>query len=105
MFFDNLGKRATTSKLGFLGPQEILGQATKGKRWMPRRGEAMKDVVSCEKLRQAANKRRPGDVRMGEPGLEQSGSSVSEFIGGGSKPREVNHLSTWRKRKKIRFPE
>ena len=32
-----------------------IGQATKGARWMPWRREAMKDVVSCEKLRGAAN--------------------------------------------------
>ena len=43
------------------------GQATKGIRWMPRRQEAMKDVVSCDKLRGAANKRRSVDVRMGKP--------------------------------------
>ena len=40
---------------------------------------------------------------MGEPVPEQSGSSVSEFIGNGSEPREVKHLSTWRKRKKFDF--
>ena len=31
-------------------------QATKGKRWMPWRQKAMKDVVSCDKPRGAANK-------------------------------------------------
>ena len=34
---------------------EIFGQARKGRRWMPWRQEAMKDVGSCEKLRGAAN--------------------------------------------------
>ena len=34
----------------------FYGQATKGVRWMPRQREAMKDVVSCEKLRGAANR-------------------------------------------------
>ena len=33
-----------------------FGQATKGVRRMPWRREAMKDVVSCEKLRGAANR-------------------------------------------------
>ena len=33
-----------------------FGQATKGVRWMPWRREAMKDVVSCDKLRGAANR-------------------------------------------------
>ena len=31
--------------------QFFYGQATKGVRWMPRQREAMKDVVSCDKLR------------------------------------------------------
>ncbi len=30
------------------------GQARKGAWWMPRRGQAMKDVASCEKPRGAA---------------------------------------------------
>ncbi len=30
---------------------KFYGQATKGRRWMPRHFEAMKDVVSCDKLR------------------------------------------------------
>ena len=34
---------------------------------MPRLTEAMKDVVSCEKLRGAANEHRSVDVRMGQP--------------------------------------
>jgi hypothetical protein len=32
-----------------------FGQASKGTRWMPWRQEAMKDVGSCEKLREVAN--------------------------------------------------
>jgi hypothetical protein len=43
------------------------GQESKGTRGMPRRREAMKGVISCEKLRRAANKPRPGGTRMGEP--------------------------------------
>jgi len=39
----------------------------KGAWWMPRLSEAMKDVVSCEKLWGAANERRSVDIRMGEP--------------------------------------
>jgi hypothetical protein len=45
-----------------------FGQATKGIWWMPWRLEAMKDVVSCEKLRGGANNHRSGDLRMGQPG-------------------------------------
>ena len=44
MFFDNY------ICLNFL----IFGQAIKGIWWMPWRQEAMKDVVSCDKLREAA---------------------------------------------------
>jgi hypothetical protein len=38
-------------------PKASNDQATKGTRWMPWRRKAMKDVVSCEKLREAANRR------------------------------------------------
>ena len=33
------------------GCLRLYGQANKRIRWMPRRQEAMKDVVACEKLR------------------------------------------------------
>ena len=46
---------------------QVGGQATKGARWMPWRQEAMKDVVSCDKLRGVANRLRSGDLRMGKP--------------------------------------
>ena len=34
---------------------------------MPRHMEAMKDVVSCDKLRVGANNLKSGDFRMGKP--------------------------------------
>ena len=48
----------------------FYGQATKGARWMPWHREAMKDVVSCDKLRRAAKqaltRRFPnGETRQG----------------------------------------
>ena len=43
------------------------GQANMGARGMPWHQEPMKDVISCEKLRGAANKLRSGDIRMGKP--------------------------------------
>ena len=43
------------------------GQANKSARGMPWHQEPMKDVISCEKPRGAANKLRSGDVRMGKP--------------------------------------
>gem|GEM_PF-6844287 len=36
--------------------QERSDQATKGSRWMPRQGEAMKGVVSCDKPGGAADR-------------------------------------------------
>ena len=47
---------------------------------MPWHWEAMKDVVSCEKLRGTASKCRSVDVRMGKPGWSNVQSSISEFI-------------------------
>ena len=34
---------------------------------MPRLSEAMKDVISCEKLRVGANNLQSEDLRMGQP--------------------------------------
>ena len=44
-----------------------VDQANKSARGMPWHQEPMKDVISCEKLRGAANKRRSEDIRMGQP--------------------------------------
>ena len=58
----------------------LYGQANKRIWWMPRRQEAMKDVVACEKLRgvgkQTLIRRCPnGETR------PACGSSLSEYIG------------------------
>ena len=71
---------------------------------MPWHEKAMKDVVSCEKLRGGANNLRPGDFRMGQPGSGNAESLPAEYIGRESERRELKHLSTWRKRKQMRFP-
>ena len=44
-----------------------IGQANKSARGMPWHQEPMKDVISCDKLRGAANEHRSGDFRMGKP--------------------------------------
>ena len=67
--------------------------------WMPWRKQAMKDVVSCDKPRGDANNLRSGDFRMGKPKPCEHGLSYRKYIAVGSKPGEVNHLSTRRKRK------
>ena len=38
---------------------------------MPWHQEPMKDAISCEKLRGAANEHRSGDIRMGKPTLKE----------------------------------
>ncbi len=43
--------------------------------------ESMKDVVSCEKLREGANNLRSGDFRMGQPGPGYAGPLLPEYIG------------------------
>ena len=48
---------------------------------MPRHETAMKDVVSCEKLRVGANNLRPGGIRMGQPGTGNAVSLPAEYIG------------------------
>ena len=70
-----------------------VGQAIKCTRWMPRHEPATKDVASCEKPRGAASEQRSGDIRMGQPEGGHTSSLLRE-----SQPRELKHLSTWRKR-------
>ena len=51
-------------------------------------------MVSCEKLRGAANRLRSADVRMGQP------VQLKAAHANASQRRELKHLSTCRKRKK-----
>ena len=51
---------------------EKLGQVTKSVGRMPWHLEPMKDAVSCEKLRRAANKPRPVDIRMWKHAMTNS---------------------------------
>ena len=48
-------------------------KVNKGVWRMPRLSEATKDVISCDKLRVAANKLLSGDFRMGQPIPMKSG--------------------------------
>jgi hypothetical protein len=81
----------------------VHGQATKGAWWMPRHQKAKKDAVNCEKPRGVVRERRSVGVRMGKPGRRNGLSPCTESIGAGSQPREVKHLSTWRKRNQPRL--
>ena len=51
-----------------------IGQAKKSARGMPWHQEPMKDVISCDKLRGAANKQWSGDFRMGKPSMSSHGN-------------------------------
>ena len=64
---------------------------------MPRHIQLMKDAVNGETPRGVVNRQRSGDIRMGEPGTSNVVSLPAEA--GKKKPRELKHLSTWRKRK------
>ena len=73
-----------------------LKEVIKGVWGMPRLSEAKKDVISCDKLRGGANshyiRRFPnGATHPAEGGIPSNRS----------KPRELKHLSTWRKRKQF----
>ncbi len=61
---------------------------------MPWLSEAMKDAISCDKLRLEANTRYTRRFPNGATQLVEDQLSRNR-----SKPRELKHLSTWRKRK------
>ena len=47
--------------------RQKCNKLNKGVWGMPRLSEAMKDVISCEKLRGLAHTDRSADIRMGQP--------------------------------------
>ena len=60
---------------------------------MPRHKKAMKDVVSCDKLRVDAYDLLSEDLRMGQPVI------LKVYHSKESQPGELKHLSNRRKRK------
>ena len=92
---DIISKRLTAIKksisIGAKGyGEKKVRKSTQGMPWL---SEAMKDVISCDKLRELANMNQSGDFRMGKPGwLKTSRTAVR-------KPAELKHLSKQRKRK------
>ena len=90
------------SKYGILQSWFRRGQAKKSARGMPWHQEPMKDVISCDKLRGAANKLRSGDFRMGKPTVRYR---ILNQIGIRGEPPELKHLSRARKRHQPRFRE
>ena len=79
------------------------GQANKSARGMPWHQEPMKDVISCDKLRGAANKLRSGDFRMGKPAIVNLWQPTVNKIVVGGEPPELKHLSRARKSNQPRF--
>ena len=70
---------------------------------MPRRQEAMKDVVACEKPRGAGKLALIRGCPNGETHLVYEVSGA-ESIGAGSEPGELKYLSTRRKRNQTDIP-
>lgn len=64
----------------------------------------MKDAISCDKLRGAANKLRSGDFRMGKPGSAIHCQRALNQIGVRGEPSELKHLSRTRKRHQNEIP-
>ena len=79
-----------TGGAGFIGSEVVkqlikickkYNKLSKGVWRMPRHMEAMKDVVSCDKLRVGANNLKSGDFRMGQPSPGYAGLLPPEYIG------------------------
>ena len=66
--FRRMYKNSTSIKIQFYTSKKIK-KANKSERWMPWLKEAMKDVISCDKLRVGANNLLSADFRMGQPGI------------------------------------
>ena len=81
----------------------IIGQATKGAGRMPWHQEPMKDVISCDKPRGAANKLWSVDFWMEQSTWVHTQVSYTESIGVWGEPPELKHLSRARKRHQPRF--
>ena len=63
---------------------------------MPRLSEAKKDVISCEKLWGSANRKY---IHRCPNGATRCVEDTSFRCKSESEPRELKHLSTWRRRK------
>ena len=98
----NQPKRKSGDDLRNLLSEHRRGQANKSARGMPWHQEPMKDVISCDKLRGAANELRSGDFRMGKPTARYR---ILNQIGIRGEPPELKHLSRARKRHQPRFRE
>jgi hypothetical protein len=76
--------------------EELIIEVRKGVWGMPRLSEAKKDVISCEKLRGSANRSYIRRCPNGATHCTEGAVSDRKI---GSKPGELKHLSTRRRRK------
>ena len=67
--------------------------------------KAKKDATNSEMLRGDVSNQRSAGIRMGEPNSTNCYYPIMNTQLQRSKPRELKHLSTWRKRKQQRFPK
>src|SRR3954465_14063447 len=79
------------------------GQATKGAGWMSWHREATKDVVACDKLREAGKRALIRRFLNEETQRHALPLPATEFIGCRGERGELKHLSARRKRKRHRF--
>ena len=75
-----------------------LGGDNKGVWWMPWQEEAMKDVAACDKPRGAGKQALIRGCPNGETLRDDKSRNLPQQCGR-SKPGEVKHLSSQRKRK------
>ena len=72
----------------------LYGQVNKRTRWMPRQSEAMKDVVTCDKLREGGKQPFNPEISEWENPPSISWVFRTEYIGTEGEPGELKHLST-----------
>ena len=64
----------------------------------------MKDVISCDKPRGAANKLLSVDLRMGQPGILKRCHPLAEYIGLGKRTRGTETSQYPEEKKAIAIP-
>jgi hypothetical protein len=71
---------------------------------MPWHQQATKDAILAKSLGELEKSIDPGVSEWGNPVGLNTHHPYAEYIGKGSKPAELKHLSRWRKRNQIEIP-
>ena len=103
LFYETQAIQRTENKLYRRYIEEV--QANKSTGRMPWHQEPMKDVISCDKLRLAANKHSTRRFPNEETHTVKNRITYTEYIGIRGEPPELKHLSRGRKRNQTRFRE